>query len=79
MKRLLAPLLLLIGVLCAYHNYRVLVEVRKSPFGSEFLSVAYPAPLSYRLFALAAVACFGVAIGLIVRHVVVWIERRSSS
>jgi hypothetical protein len=67
---------MVLSIPCWFHLQRVLQEVRKSPFGYEFGSVAGPQPFSFRLVELLGGTFFITGFVFLVIDLIGWVDDR---
>jgi hypothetical protein len=76
MMRVRGAIVLAVGVPFWIYLVRFTNEVRKSLFGSEFGSVAFPPPLQFRAAQFVAVISFFLGLSLLVADFINWIKKR---
>jgi hypothetical protein len=71
--------LVLVGIPARIYWLRELAEVRRSPFGYEFGSVAFPVPTYLRAIGLFAVCSILIGLFLIAFDFVQWLRRKRNA
>ncbi len=78
MMRVRGAIVLALGVPFWIYIVHFTNEVRKSPFASEFGSVAFPPPPQFRAAQFVAVISFFLGLSLLVADFINWIKKRAN-
>jgi hypothetical protein len=76
MLRVRGAIVLAAGLPFWIYLVRFINEVRKSPFGYEFGSVAFPLPTQFRVARFVAVISLLCGLSLLVADLINWIKKR---